>query len=128
MLLVVAAFFVIARWDRLRSGEPFLVVTGVGVAAFWISVVFVRVVPGGDDRTDADAWRRLARQRMLLLGGWTAASVVWLATAAALYSIRPLNLVAVAIPALMLLSSWWTYRLADRLAETERRVSGRTTA
>lgn len=124
VLVVVAAIFVVNQWDRFSSGEPFVIATGIGVAAFWISVVSVRLLPEHGRRTDPAAWRALARRRLALFGSWTAVALAWLAVTAALFSLRPVNLVVPALPALLLLSAWWTHRSADRFAEVERRVAG----
>lgn len=122
VLIVLAVVFVINQADRLTSGRPFVIATGVGLAAFWISLLASRGAPAPERRTIAAAWRENARRRLLLFGFWTLAATAWLIVAGALYALHPANVVVVAFPALLLVAAWWTYATANRLAELHQRA------
>ena len=122
VLVFVAIVFIANQWERFASGQPFVIVTGVGVAAFWISLLFTRSSPEPKHRTDGEAWRTNAQRGLLVFGLWTVVAVGWFLVAALLYSVRPLNLVVPALPALLVASQWWKYRHADRLAELQQRA------
>lgn len=120
VLVVVALVFILNQWDRFASGRPFLIVTGAGVAAFWISVLFSRSAPEPARRTDAHAWRAVARRRLILFGSWSAVAAVWLAVAIVVYGVRPVAAVVLLAPSLLMVSAWWAHRQADRIAASER--------
>ena len=122
VLVFVAIVFIVNQWERFASGQPFVIVTGVGVAAFWISLIFTRSNPEPALRTDGEAWRTNAHRGLLVFGAWTVVALGWLLVAAVLYSVRPLNLVVPALPALLVALQWWKYRNADRLAELQQRA------
>lgn len=122
MLILGAVLFIANQWERLVSGHPLAVATGVVVAAFWITVLVVRNAPEHDQRTEPEPWRTLGRRRLIIFGAWTVVAFMWLAVSAALYSVRPVNFLAPAIPALLTAAAWWTYSKAERLAELQRRA------
>lgn len=122
VLILGAVLFVANQWERLVSGHPFTIATGAGVAAFWITVLVVRSAPMRDQRIEPEPWRTLGRRRLIIFGAWTLVAFTWLAVAATLYSVRPVNFLGPAIPALLTATAWWTYSKADRLAELQRRA------
>ncbi len=123
VLVFVAIVFIVNQWERFASGQTFVIVTGVGVAAFWISLIFTRSSPEPTRRTDGEAWRTNAQRGLWVFGLWTVVALSWLVVAASLYSIRPLNFVAPALPALLVALQSWKYRNADRLAELQQRAT-----
>ena len=122
VLITVAVVLILNQWERLASGRPFVIVTGVGIATFWISLLFTRTIPASEHRAEAEAWRAGARRGLRVFGLWTVVAVGWLVVAAVLYSLRPLNFVVPVIPALLAATQWWKYRNADRLAEVQQRA------
>lgn len=123
VLVLGAVLFIGNQWERFASGHPFAIATGAGVAAFWITVLVVRSAPERDRRLEPEPWRTLGRRRLMIFGAWTLVASGWLGVAAALYSVRPVNFLGPAIPALLTATAWWTYSKADRLAELQRRAS-----
>jgi hypothetical protein len=114
------------RWEQLTSGEPFVIVTAVGVIAFFVSLLWR--IPGGpprDRRADPEAWREHARGGAVFFGVWFVVACLWLGAAAVLYGVRPANFVVPAIPGSLSLLSLLTYRGADRAAALHARAEAR---
>ena len=114
---VGAVGLALGQWHRVSSGKPFVVATGIGVACFWVSLLFLVAPPTGADRADPDVWRRRARRSVQVFGAWTIVAWSWLGAAAWWHSVKPVNLLVPAIPTLLTLAQAWTYRNADRFAD-----------
>jgi hypothetical protein len=124
--LTFALVFVVSQWERLSSGEPFTIATGIGVVCFFTSAMWRRPTPPRELRTSADAWRDSAKERSLFFGFWFAVACIWLATAALLYEVRPMNLIVPALPGVFLATSLVSIRGAEKFAALHARAEART--
>ena len=123
LALVFAAVFAIGQWERLSSGEWFTIATGIGVVAFLASMLWRWPgPPPRDRRTSADAWRESARAGALFFGFWFVVACTWLATAALLYGVQPVNFIVPVIPGAVLAINLLTIRGADKAAALHARA------
>lgn len=114
------------RWEQLTSGEPFAILTAVGVIAFFVSLLWrIPGAPPRDRRADPEAWRAHARDGAVFFGVWFVVACLWLGAAAVLYEVRPANFFIPGIPASLTLLSLLRYRGADRAAALHARAETR---
>lgn len=106
----------VGQWQRITSGEPFAIVTGLGLVGFWASLFLLTRYPPREERTSPAAWRRTSRRSALVFGIWALVAWAWLGAAAVLYSVKPINLLVPAIPTGLALLQLPTYFRADRIA------------
>jgi hypothetical protein len=116
LALVLALVFAATQWDRLSSGEPFAIATGIGVVCFLASMLWRRPTPPPELRASADAWRERARAGVWFFGVWFAVACIWLATAALFYEVQPLNFIVPVVPAVLAATNLLTLRGADNVA------------
>ena len=126
MAVVLALVFAVTQWDRLSSGEPFAIATGIGVVCFFASMLWRRPTPPPDLRTSADAWRKSARSGVLFFGAWFVVACIWLATAALLYEVQPGNLIVLVIPGALIATNLITLRGAEQVAAVHTRAKAQT--
>jgi hypothetical protein len=124
-LIFVGLLLALGQWERVTSGEPFVVATGIGLVCFWVTLLWLPIAPEPGRRTDADAWRGHGRRSALLHGFWVMVAIGWLALAAFLYGVRPANFVVPAIPAAFLASSLLQMRRAEKTAALYGRLPDR---
>ena len=122
LALVLALVFAATQWDRLSSGEPFAIATGIGVVCFFASMLWRRPTPPPELRTSADAWRERSRAGVLFFGAWFAIACIWLATAALFYEVQPVNLIVPVVPAALVVTNLLTLKGAEKVAATHARA------
>lgn len=125
ILVVVGLLLAVGQWERVASGEPFVVATGIGLVCFWMTLLWLPIAPEEGRRTAADAWRDHGRRAALFHGFWVIVAIVWLTVAAFLYGARPANFVVPAIPAALLALSLLQVRRAEKTAAMYARLTNR---
>lgn len=125
ILIVLAVLLVGNQWERLTSGQPFAVATGIGAAGFWISLLFGPGAPPAEQRNEVDAWRRHGRRAAVVFGCWAVVAWVWLGMAAYLYSVGPINFLVPAVPTLLTVAHLWGCLYPERAAQNHRRAAQR---
>jgi hypothetical protein len=122
LALVLALVFAATQWDRLSSGEPFAIATGIGVVCFLASMLWRRPTPPLELRASADAWRERARAGVLFFGAWFVVACIWLATAALFYEVEPVNFIVPVIPGALVATNLLTLRGAEKVAAMHARA------
>ena len=125
--LIFLIGIVVKSFDQFTSGDLRLVLGAVAWTGFW-AWLFLRPLPGPlSDPPTADELRSRSRPTMVASAAWTAAFVlltVWSVLARGY--LRPGALVAVAIPLVLLLGSWYGYNKADTIARKAAEARGRS--
>jgi hypothetical protein len=123
VLVVVTLIFVAGRWRYFASGELLPILTGVGIAAYFVGVIWMRSAPPPEVRSEPTAWRRHFLTSATFHGTFFGLGCLWLALLAGSQDVPAKALVLPAIPGVLLVITLASLRLVPRIAAQHQRIS-----